>query len=332
MGTIYCRASAVVGVVMIGLASSVAAQAPVVQAATLEVGEWSMTPIRAITGGSVTGILAIKDADAVVGDNLSVVAYRRAADGSWSSWTWTEGPSAAIAWLAATGESAAVHEMDGAPSISSVPAQAPVVIISGVLEGDPASEAVADPVIGPSVLSMLASIGYPAADVPVSGSHELPQVGPCSQNAILEAASLAFQSNSAVAVAAMSASLAANCELCFYWTFTTVFPWSEWTCGAWSLRSGPRVRTVCIDQCEYQRQLTRSRTRDIWTLHWDCSTSLVTQTQIESGWQLGTCDLPLAEVNCVSGALPCPATPACDLSAHLCAAGPDTGTSKTGWN
>jgi hypothetical protein len=154
---------------------------------------------------------------AISGDNLSVVAYRQSSSGTWTSQTWLDGPSAAVAWLNTQGETASFDQIDDAPQPIPLPSQTPVTLVAGVVEGDPLEEIVADPVIGPSVLAMLVTSGYPAADDPVSGEHdedEPSDVNPCDDNEILNATLVVFQAPVQQVAASLSSALAATCTWC----------------------------------------------------------------------------------------------------------------------
>jgi hypothetical protein len=326
-----CRrmfAALVVGAVTVSAAA---------QSAFLTVGDWSMVPIQNTSTNQVTGLLAVKHANATTGDNLSVVAYRKSSNGTWTSQTWLDGPSAAVAWLGTQGETASFDQIDEAPLPVSVPSQTPLTLVAGVIEGDPAEEIVSDPVVGPSAFAMLVSAGYPAADVPTPGDHDEgdpADIYPCIENAFLDATILVFGTEFAQSGTAFSSSISAACSDCLAVSITLTSAWGTWSCGPWvpdSVTPGPISSGACRDSCYYERTVTRSRMKVSFIRRSDCSFTLTTLTQTESGIQKGSCILDLTPADCARGVLPCPATPDCDMSSHNCAAGPDSGTTRSGW-
>lgn len=255
----------------------------------------------------------------------------------WQASTWTGGLPSAIGWLAVNGEIADVAELDeiipvGEPAPEL--AENPEPVVGGVIEGDPAEPLVTDPIDGPTFLSLLVSAGYPAADVPVGGGvGEVGEVDPCQPDAVLDAAMAGFAVPVTDFNATFQAAMTASCSSwCIYRWTSVINAWGSWSCGPWGLdpayTSPVPSTSPCFDVCHYTRTITRTRKKYVITVHWDCSVTLSSYTQTETGEQKGRCNVDLSDFNCVHGARGCPG---CDLSDILCSSGPNGTTTRTGW-
>lgn len=148
---------------------------------------WTFVPVVASSNGtiSVHGVLALRDMEQVVGDNIVAVWYQNpgAAGESWPAVSWeSQDQWKAIKWVK---EQTGVEDRWDYLWPSSTPieeafSEQPVEYSAGLLEGDPLSE-IASGSDAQEWLQVLTAIGYKSASISIDMD------GPCDKTIVLSA-------------------------------------------------------------------------------------------------------------------------------------------------
>ncbi len=164
----------VIGIVLafpMAISSSAAASARTVSEITVTLGDWEFVPL--MNGVRVECLVALRDPELAIGENVTAVWFQRVDDNSWRAFAWAEpGNMKAIAYLKSyygLSDSSDTFwpDPDAQQGVDLALAMSPDAFARGVFAHDafaPVINAISDPQL---ILTGLAGIGYPAAAIPI---------------------------------------------------------------------------------------------------------------------------------------------------------------------
>ena len=286
----------------------------------IEYDGWGLIPI--FDGSEVHSFLALRDEDEIVGQNISAIWFQRQADDSWEGLAWNDGDHAAALKYVAMDlglpegwDENLVVEYD---AFSATPIS-PKPYAYGLYADDPLTPAVAASSDPAAAAGALEGIGYAASSLGVvSGGGSSGGIGQTGCEYQLASTDLLDAlANGEETELAQTDSFTEGVEqvisCCFPYRRTIPGPWSDWTCGPWAVVAGPGAAHLCRSNCDYERTVTRTRFL-IRVIRWpNCSISLCTIWQTESGIETGSSTIDLSPYDCVlPPGLGCPGTPDTD--------------------
>jgi hypothetical protein len=320
--------------------------------------EWTLVPT--LLDGKVESFLALRE-DMPMGENLTAVWYRKvaAADGtaSWESRAFTDqDQSKAVRAVKEALSLADSTDQSWPVAVAAVAAAEPEPMVKGVLESDALAPLVADLEDPQPIVEMLEDAGLKAAWIgPLEGgllTTAEPGVVACPQHVVLAALAttveVAATDGLGAALGNLRWTLGVCGILCIPTTVEAEGPWSQWNCGsATYVSAGCERQNVsnCMHHCMYEKRYERTQSRTVGQLHWDCTTSLRSETRTEyyvsegscqrSGFLPPGCDEPSISGNCPTGA-PCApfnsqGAGICTSDALACPPAPGQGTTTSEW-
>ncbi|MBI1303768.1 MAG: hypothetical protein GC172_08270 [Phycisphaera sp.] len=288
---------------------------------------WTLVPT--LLDGKVESFLALRE-DMAYGENLTAVWYRKLAlaDGteSWETKAFEDqDQSKAIRAVKETLALADSTDESWPVAVGAVAAAEPELMVKGVLETDALAPLVADLEDPQPLVEMLEDAGWKAAWIgPLEGGQLAtaePGVVACPQGVVLAALAttveVAATDGLGAALGDLRWMLGVCGMLCIPTTVETEGPWSQWNCGSATYVSvGCERQNIsgCTHHCMYEKRYERTQSRTVGRLHWDCTTSLRSETRTEyyvsegscqrSGFLPPGCEEPTISGNCPTGA-PC---------------------------
>ncbi len=325
----------------------VAAQSPRVSGMRIDWNVWNFKPIYDDSSGMirVSGFLAMAKEGTVAGDNIVAVWYLRNNDGTWSkkSWLTSDATEAIKSVKISMGiPDSEDNNWEAGQDLRVLPTDDPELpkdYSKGLLADDPLYPILATCNDAATLVSMLAQIGYKAADI------HLDNTSGCSADSILDSMAVAIEAGmaitviddassqvqtkamatvlSAVTVCAQAAPATCTPGLTGLWALGAISPpracsWS--VTDSWTTATGGRAYT-----CNYTYCCTYTRSRSAPAIRSDCSTYTCTQIEIQRACSpaivCGPINVPTPTAPAVWAA-PCGTTPTCSTLPPVIPAAP----------
>jgi hypothetical protein len=293
---------------------------------------WDIRPAYEPATGLVTGIVAVAKPDAVIGDNLSVVMFKRTIGNQWSAWSWGGGATRAEGVMGAKYQLNIPDEDDPTWEIDEPLALfngedwliPPSPYMAGMLTDDPLFEPVMNSSNPAALVSMLADLGYPVATAgrPLEGGGESDCVGEEEVPMLMAMASgveweMTQPIGSATDLIAASESILNQLPgPCVSQTAPTCTPKTTLTTGGskrciWIKEATDVDENGNILFCNYRARVVFVETETHTTINADCTITRCTRSR--SGHLDGN------QVNCQPSMTPggvthCPTAPSCYAS------------------